>query len=172
MTRNKQGKAWAFLMTALAASPVAAQQDGQPEGSPAAQPPLWLISCSNQADPATLRCEFSQSIVLTQGNQRVATASFVKNAGQPDVDGIFTVPVGVHLPTGLSVSVDGTEVAKAAFLVCDGQGCHAEAEVDQAWLEAMRSGLELTLGVDRADRRSLSFTFQLEGFTATEALLP
>ena len=172
MTIRSLASGWALLCAALASWPVGAQEQAAPAAPPASEAPLWLISCSNQADPSVLTCEFSQSIVLTQGNQRVATASFVKDAGQPEVTGVFTLPVGVHLPAGLTLSVDDAEMAQVPFLYCDAQSCRAEAEVEENWMDALRSGRELTLGVERADRRPVSFAFQLEGFSETEALLP
>lgn len=160
--------ACALLLAASASTSVEAQDEAASDDAA----PLWLVSCTNQAEPATLTCEFSQSIVLTQGNQRVATASFVKDAGQPGMTGLFTVPVGVHLPVGLTVAVDGADMAQAGFLFCDAQGCYAEAEVDQEWLDQMRAGREMTLAVEGADRRPAAFTFQLEDLAAAEALLP
>ena len=172
MTIRNSTSGCALVFAALAAWSVGAQEGPAPTTPSAPEAPLWLISCSNQANPSVLTCEFSQSIVLTQGNQRVATASFVKDAGQPEMTGVFTLPVGVHLPAGLTLSVDDAEMAQVPFRYCDAQSCRAEAEIEEGWMDILRSGSELTLGVERADRQPVNFAFQLEGFSETEALLP
>ena len=99
--------------TALAqnkAAPTKNAPEGVQSTAPAA--PLWLISCSNQMQPEQLQCEFSQSIVVVQGNQRqrVATASFARVAGQPDTNAVFTLPYGVSLPNPVRILVNDKEV--------------------------------------------------------------
>lgn len=159
------------VVAAITCGSAMAQQEpessnGQPEA------PLWLISCSNAMNPQNLTCEFSQSIVLAQDNRRVATVSFARDVGQAEYTGVFTLPVGLFLPAGVTVSVDGQEVARADFETCTIQGCQTTAPVDPAWLDAMRAGEEMSLAVESLDRNPISFAFQLRDFTETEALLP
>lgn len=144
------------------------QQDAAPAG------PLWLMSCSNQTQPEQLLCEFSQSIVLTRGNQsqRVATASFNRVAGQSETNAVFTLPYGVSLPDPVKILVDDEEVGSLTWQSCDTGGCYADAQVDGAWLQAMRDGQELIAALKDRDGRDLSFTFRLVGFTKTEGMLP
>lgn len=145
-------------------------EDASQDAAPAA--PLWLVSCSNQADPDTLTCEFSQSIVLSQGSRRVATASFVKDAGAPEMRAVFTTPVGVHLPAGLTMRVGDAEIGGATYQSCDAQGCYATTAIDAEALDALEAGDTLTAEVARGDRQPLSFAFQLEGFAESRAMLP
>lgn len=135
-------------------------------------PPLWLMSCSNQANPEELLCEFSQSLVVAQGNQRLATASFSRVAGQGATEAIMSVPVGVALAEGVAVKVDTREVARLAYDSCDGQGCHATGPVEDGWLQAMRAGNQLTLTVKGRDGADIDLNFQLSGFSKAEAMLP
>lgn len=164
---------WAVALGTMAVTAGPAQEDASASDAPTPAPgPLWLISCSNVADPEVLTCEFSQSIVLTREGQRLATASFVRDAGQPVTTGVFTVPTGVHLPAGLTVSVDGTDLVSAPFLTCDVLGCQAQAEVGTEVLEDLRGGMTMSVLAQRADRQPLGFDFDLNGFGETEALLP
>jgi len=154
------------ICAGLAGAPLQAQEAGGVE------PPLWLISCSNTLDPGTLTCEFSQSIVLTEENRRLAAAFFVKDVGAPGLTGVFVVPTGLHIPAGVAVSVDGAKVGDAVVDTCTPEECRATASIGDEWLAAMRGGREMTLEVEAADRRPVSFTFQLEDFAVTEALMP
>lgn len=170
-----------LALTMLGGTGALAQDDttaaeAQPEAtSPAApEPPLWLMSCSNQAQPDELLCEFSQSIVLTQGNQsqRVATASFTRAAGSDQTNAAFTLPFGVSLPDAVKVTVDDAEVGTLAWQSCDAGGCYAAGAVDQAWLDAMRAGETLNANLKARDGRDLNFAFQLKGFSKADDMLP
>lgn len=174
MKDRQFSRLWIAVCATLAATPALAQQAPQAAAGQGGVAPLWLISCSNQANPTVLSCEFSQSIVMTQGNQnqRVATVSFVKDVGQPEKTAVLTLPVGIYLPAGVTASVDGRALAKAEFTSCGGQACQATAPVDAEWLDAMRGGDEMILTVESLDRRPVSFSFQLKDFTTTESLLP
>lgn len=176
----------ALALTMLGSSSAAAQDETAPD---AAQPPaestedpaaaapdvpMWLMSCSNQMQPQELLCEFSQSIVLTQGNQsqRVATASFTRVAGQAGTNADFTLPFGVSLPDGVSVLVDGNQVGTLDWQSCDAGGCYASGPVDDGWLQAMRAGEQMTAALKGRDGRDLNFSFQLTGFSKAEEMLP
>lgn len=154
---------------AAAAAP--ATSETAAEAAPPA-PPLWLMSCSNQANPDELLCEFSQSLIVSQGNQRLATASFNRVAGSAETGAVMTVPVGVALADGVTVAVDDAPVAKMGYDSCDGQGCYASGPVDDGWLSAMRAGNQLTATVKGRDGRDIALTFQLTGFSKAEGMLP
>lgn len=169
--------ALAMAAALLTGAEAVAQDEGAAqaaaEAAPAeAQGPLWLMSCSNQANPDELPCEFSQSLVVAQGNQRLATASFSRSAGKPATRATMTVPVGVALSEGVSVAVDDKPVATLPYDSCDGQGCYASAAVDEGWLAAMRAGKVLTATVRGRDGGDIALGFQLQGFSKAEAMLP
>ena len=170
------------LSAALGGGTALAQENAAPEKSAREAPqkaaapaaPLWLVSCSNQMQPDQLQCEFSQSIVVVKGNQsqRVATASFSRVAGHPKTTALFTLPHGVSLANPVRILVNDKEVGALAWQTCDNGGCYAGASVDATWLQAMRAGNTLVAALKARDGGDLTFSFQLSGFTKTEALLP
>lgn len=147
---------------ALAQDEVAAPTDG----------PLWLVSCSSQANPDQLSCDVSQSLVVPQGNQRLATASFGRIAGQDQNRAYLTVPYGVALAEAVAVAVDDVAQASLPYDSCDAQGCHASGAVDEGWMAAMRQGERLTLTVRDLDGRDVALTFRLQGFARAQDLMP
>ncbi|MCR9088902.1 MAG: invasion associated locus B family protein [Rhodobacteraceae bacterium] len=168
-----------LLAQAATASDEAAPAESAPADAGAADQaaaapsaPLWLVSCSSQIDPERLFCEFSQSIVTTEGNQRVATASFTRMAGETETNAAFVLPTGVLLPAGVSVSVDDANVGELIYQSCDAQGCYASGSVDDAWLEAMRSGTTLLLDLKTRDGQDVRLGFPLDQFSKAEAMLP
>ncbi|MBO9453894.1 invasion associated locus B family protein [Paracoccus sp. R12_1] len=171
----------AVALTLLTGTDATAQGEA-PQAQPAEQQapaaetppdaPLWLISCSNQANPDQLLCEFSQSLIVSEGNQRLATASFTRVAGQDATEAVLTVPFGVSLSEGVSVSVDDNDVGTLQYDSCDGQGCYASGPVDDAWLQTMRAGDQLTASVRGRDGRDIALSFQLRGFSKADDMLP
>lgn len=135
-------------------------------------PPPWLAACSNQAAATQLMCEVSQSIVLTEGNQRLASVAFRKAAGDETVGYLFTLPVGLLLPAGLGLSVDDNAIAALSFQSCDAQGCYASGEAPGAWIEAMSNGTQMALTIQRTDTEEVTLGFDLNGFGAVFGLLP
>lgn len=137
-----------------------------------AQAPLWLVSCNNQNDPARLMCEVAQSIVTSEGEQRLATAAFVKPAGDAELTAVFTLPVGLYLPAGLKLSVDGTELDALTFQSCDGQGCYATGTAGENWPQIMSEGTELNITIQSQDRQTIDFRFPLDGFAESIDVMP
>ncbi|AMY68931.1 invasion associated locus B family protein [Frigidibacter albus] len=159
----------AILLLACSTAAHAQEATDQP------QPPLWIIACSNENNPEELLCEFSQSIVMTAQNgqsQRVATLSFARMAGQADTQAFLALPLEVALTDQVQISVDGSERATLAWQSCDNSSCYATADVDEAWLAAMRKGAEMTAQFKARDQREVNFGFQLRDFLRTEQMLP
>ena len=166
-------------MTAIAASgalALATAIPGVAQEVPAPPaPPMWLISCSNQANFDELLCEFSQSIVLTNQagqSQRVATASFTRVMGASGMNAVFSLPYEVSLQDAVRLSVDETELGTLAWQSCDAGGCYATGPVADTWLEAMRAGNQLAAMLTARDGREITFTFALDGFTRAADMLP
>ena len=137
-----------------------------------AQSPLWLVSCNNQNDPERLMCEVAQSIVVSEGNQRVATAAFVKSAGEEELTAVFTLPVGLYLPAGLKLAVDETALGDMTFQSCDAQGCYATGTADDTWMQALSDGSELKITIESQDRQPIDFTFPLADFGQSLGVMP
>ena len=162
----------AVALTVIGGAGINAQQADTATSASPDQGPLWLISCSNQADPAQLLCESSQSLIVAQGSQRLATASFQRVAGQDRTQAVLTVPFGVSLAQGVTIAVDDATVGTLTYDSCDGQGCYATGDVDAEWLQRMRDGTAMSASVTDREGRQISLSFQLTGFTASEALMP
>lgn len=159
----------AILLLACSTAAPAQEEAEQP------QAPLWMIACSNESKPEELLCEVSQSIVMTAQNgqsQRVATLSFARAAGQTDTRAFLALPLEVSLTEQVQISVDGNASATLAWQSCDSASCYAIADVDAAWMAAMREGTELTAQFKARDQREVNFGFQLRDFPRTEQMLP
>ncbi len=132
----------------------------------------WLLSCSNQMDVAVLQCETSQSIVTGPQNQRLATVSLLRSVGNDAASGVFTLPIGLNLPEGLTLAVDETELMNIPFQSCDAQGCYAITPLEAGQITAMKDGAELVLTVESQAKESIRISFELRGFSDSWSLVP
>ncbi len=83
---------------------------------------------------------------------------------QPKPSILAMLPLGSLLPAGALVKVDDKEPIKLAYNTCDQAGCYAEAEVEPALVEQMKTGKQVAyLGIDVTGRQ-LAIPLPLEGF--------
>ncbi len=85
-------------------------------------------------------------------------------AGQPKPQMLAMLPLGSALPPGALVKVDDKEPIKLAYTTCDQAGCYAEANIEPAVVDQMKTGKQIAyLGID-VTGRALSIPLPLEGF--------
>lgn len=85
-------------------------------------------------------------------------------AGQDKPQLLAMLPLGSALPPGALVKVDDKEPVKLAYTTCDQAGCYAEASIEPALVDQMKTGKQIAyLGID-VTGRALSIPLPLEGF--------
>lgn len=85
-------------------------------------------------------------------------------AGQEKPQLLAMLPLGSALPPGALVKVDDKEPVKLQYTTCDQAGCYAEANVEPAFVEQLKTGKQIAyLGID-VTGRALSIPLPLEGF--------
>jgi invasion protein IalB len=111
------------------------------------------------------------NVCLTQVDVRDnATAILIGKIAVRQVQGqdkpqmLAMLPLGSALPPGALVKVDDKEPIKLAYTTCDQAGCYAEANVEPAVIDQMKTGKQVAyLGID-VTGRALSIPLPLEGF--------
>ena len=76
------------------------------------------------------------------------------------------VPIGVYLPTGVALEIDGAAVGRAPFVRCRPQICEAFAEVSPESLAKMKKGTAANFIVYEAPGLGIPMKISLEGFSA------
>lgn len=114
------------------------------------------------------QCGMMQS-VRSEERQNVGLTLVLVNTQQADREVTMMrilVPVGVFLPTGIALEVDGTAIGRVPFTRCLPQVCMAFAEATPETLEKMRKGTAANFIIYEAPGRGLSLEVSLNGFTA------
>jgi invasion protein IalB len=190
MTFAKLVKAATFGVAAgialtLGATAGMAQGKDKPAPAAGAQAPvdIWYKLCidvptpeptkpGEQPKPQKPEEMKKTNVCLTQVDVRDnATAILVGKlavrqvAGQPKPQLLVMLPPsGMNLPAGALVKLDDKEPVKLAYTTCDQAGCYAEAAIEPAMIDQMKTGKQIAyLGMD-VNGRALSIPLPLEGF--------
>ena len=76
------------------------------------------------------------------------------------------VPIGVYLPLGIALEIDGAPVGRVPFIRCLPQICTAFAETTAETLGKMRKGANANFIIYEAPGVGLTLPISLQGFTA------
>jgi invasion protein IalB len=75
-------------------------------------------------------------------------------------------PIGVYLPTGVALEIDGDAVGRVPFTRCMPQACIAVAEASPPTLEKMKAGGVANFIIYEAPGAGMAMELSLKGFTA------
>ena len=154
-----------------------AQARPQPKVDVIAENGKWKVQCETPPAPegqkATRQCGMVQSTASEKNPKATLTLVLVKmTAGDKSTINMRVIaPIGVFLPTGVALEVDGNAVGRVPFTRCMPQVCMAFAEASPETLEKMKKGGEANFIIYEAPGIGMPMKLSLEGFSASLAAL-
>ena len=159
------------------------QQQAQPGQLPApkidmiAENGQWKVQCeaipAMEGQPASRQCGMIQ-ITKNEKNPK-ATLTLVivstKQNGKTLYNMRVLAPIGVFLPTGVALEVDGNAVGRVPFTRCMPQICMAFAEASVDTLGKLKKGKQANFIIYEAPGIGMPMKLSLEGFSASLAAL-
>lgn len=162
-----------------AQQPPAQQQQQQP-----AQPPAGQAQQSGptvvQVKPEPSQTNWTKVCGKDQAaNKEICytTRDFVSDQGQPvlaaaiyDVKGDatkivrFLMPLGLLIQPGIRFGVDNAQPVPGRYAICFPNGCFAEAQVKDDFINAMKKGTTLNISVQNQTAREVTFAVPLADF--------
>ncbi len=128
----------------------------------------WVVRCQGDTEQGGRRCVLTQSVRLkkTEKKQPVLSTT-VGYFGKSRRRGVFfTLPLGLFLPAGVMLEVDGRDdLKRLPYQVCNSQGCRASLALDDRWLAIFERGLKGTLTVRTLRGKDVAIPLSLKGFT-------
>ena len=103
----------------------------------------WVFECRALAADKNV-CALSQTIV-NKGKRRIIKLSLGNNADKKENELLAVVPLGVHLPTGITGTVGQDKPFTLTVQGCSRQGCIATVKVDATLLKALQAGTKLAI---------------------------
>lgn len=164
----------ALLASLMLAAPLAlathaaAQQAGKVKSSHGS----WSIVCDTPAGAPGEQCALMQNVIADDRPEVGLSVVVLKTADQQARILRVLAPLGVLLPSGLGLNVDGKDIGRAYFVRCFSDGCYAEVILDETLLTTLRGGTTATFIVFQTPEEGIGIPVDLAGFTEGYAALP
>ena len=124
----------------------------------------WEVRCQGNTEGPT-PCAMAQLVTQPDSNQPLMQVVLDYPPQIDDPVMSFYVPLGVRLAPGLQLVVDNGEPIQFPYQVCQEQGCRADAPIEPAMLQQLRSGNTATLSMISPRGERMDVDISLIGFT-------
>ena len=160
------GFAFAAALTA-AVQPVAAQT-----GKVRSTHGAWSIICDTPAGATAEQCAMMQNVVAEDRPEMGLSVVVFRTAdNKAEILRVLT-PLGVLLPNGLGLYVDGKDIGRAYFARCFEDGCYAEVILEKQLLDTFKNGTSAVFIVFQAPEEGIGIPVDLNGFAEGFDALP
>jgi len=132
----------------------------------------WQISCDTPPGASFEQCALIQNVTAENQPNVGLSVIVLKTADQQARLLRVLVPLGVLLPNGLGLNVDGQDMGRVAFVRCLPNGCVAEVIMDDALLEVLSGGRTAIFVVFKTPEEGIGIPVSLNGFGPGFAALP
>jgi invasion protein IalB len=158
--------AWiAIALCALLGGPVHAQAVTPPlQGTVKGQHGDWQRVC--KPPPAGAKsevCALVQSVTAEDRDNVGLTIYFQRFASGTRVLRVFA-PLGVLLPPGLGLKIDGKDVGHAPFVRCHSFACYAQVVVEDGLVTQLRTGKTAIFIIFQTEEAGIGIPVSLAGF--------
>ena len=136
----------------------------------AGEPPVrsthgdWQIRCDTPAGAQAEQCVLMQFVTAEDRDNVGLTVIVLKTADKKARIMRVLAPLGVLLPSGLGLSIDGSEQGRAGFVRCLPNGCVAEVILEDTLLNKLKSGTTATFIIFQTPEEGIGIPISLAGF--------
>jgi len=157
LKRHIAGIGLAILTIAAGGSAVLAQ------GVVRAQHGDWQMSCDTPPGASFEQCALIQN-VLAEDQPNVGLSVIILRTADREARLLrILAPLGVLLPNGLGLNVDGQDMGRVAFVRCLPNGCVAEVVLDDTLIETLTSGTSAIFVVFKTPEEGIGIPVSLNG---------
>ena len=132
----------------------------------------WQLSCDTPPGASFEQCAIIQNVTAEDQPNVGLSVIVLKTAdGQARLLRVLA-PLGVLLPNGLGLNIDGTNMGRVAFVRCLPNGCVAEVVMDDALIDKLSNGSTAIFIVFKTPEEGIGIPVSLSGFKEGYAELP
>lgn len=132
----------------------------------------WQMSCDMLPGATDEQCALIQNVTAEDQPNVALSVIVLKTADQQARLLRVLAPLGVLLPNGLGLNIDGDDQGRVAFVRCLPNGCIAEVVMDDELIEKLSSGDTGYFIVFRTPEEGIGIPVSLDGFSEGFAALP
>lgn len=164
-------RAFAALAVIAVSSPALSQAQQQP-GTVKSNHGAWSIVCDQPAGASAEQCALMQNVIAEDRPEVGLSVVILKTADRKAKILRVLAPLGVLLPNGLGLNVDGKDIGRAYFVRCFSDGCYAEVVLEDELMKTFRSGATATFIVFQTPEEGIGIPVDLKGFGEGYDALP
>ncbi|MBZ9733246.1 MULTISPECIES: invasion associated locus B family protein [unclassified Mesorhizobium] len=163
----------ALLGVGVAVGAPASPNDAKPpSGTVKSTHGAWSIICDTPAGATSEQCVMMQNVVAEDRPEMGLSVVVLRTADNKAEILRVLAPLGVLLPNGLGLNVDGKDIGRAYFVRCFQDGCYAEVILEKPLLDTLKSGTSATFIVFQTPEEGIGIPVDLKGFADGFAALP
>ncbi|WP_183918754.1 invasion associated locus B family protein [Rhizobium lentis] len=132
----------------------------------------WSVVCDKPAGASAEQCALMQNVIAEDRPEVGLSVVVLKTADRKSKILRVLAPLGVLLPNGLGLNVDGKDIGRAYFVRCFADGCYAEVVLEDELLKTFRSGAQATFIVFQTPEEGIGIPVDLKGFAEGFDALP
>jgi invasion protein IalB len=144
----------------------------QPSGKVRSTHGAWSIICDTPAGATSEQCVMMQNVVAEDRPEMGLSVVVLRTADNKAEILRVLAPLGVLLPNGLGLNVDGKDIGRAYFVRCFQDGCYAEVILEKPLLDTLKTGTSATFIVFQTPEEGIGIPVELKGFADGFATLP
>ncbi len=123
----------------------------------------WQMSCDTPPGASFEQCAIIQN-VLAEDQPNVGLSVIILRTADREARLLrILAPLGVLLPNGLGLNVDGQDMGRVAFVRCLPNGCVAEVVLDDALIETLSNGTSAIFVVFKTPEEGIGIPVSLKG---------
>jgi invasion protein IalB len=157
----------AAFVALLLSFPASAQQ-----GSVRSTHGLWSIICDTPGGASAEQCALMQNVIAEDRPEIGLSVVVLRTADDKAEILRILAPLGVLLPNGLGLNIDGQDIGRAYFVRCFQDGCYAEVILEKPLIDSLRNGKDATFIVFQTPEEGIGIPVDLEGFSEGFDALP
>ena len=151
---------------------VPTSQVPQPPGTVRSSHGAWSVVCDKPAGASAEQCALMQNVIAEDRPEIGLSVVVLKTADRKSKILRVLAPLGVLLPNGLGLNIDGKDIGRAYFVRCFADGCYAEVVLEDELLKTLRSGATATFIVFQSPEEGIGILVDLKGFAEGYDALP
>ena len=124
----------------------------------------WTKVCGEDQGAKKTVCYTTRDFLETTNNQPILAAAVYDVQNDPKKFVRMLLPLTFMLQPGVRFSVDGGQPVAGRFQICFPNGCFAEAEVNEAFINQLKKGTNFKIDVQNQIGGEVAFIMPLTGF--------
>ena len=132
----------------------------------------WQMSCDTPPGASFEQCAIIQNVSAEDQPNVGLSVIVLKTADRQARLLRVLAPLGVLLPNGLGLNIDGKDIGRVAFVRCLPNGCVAEVVLDDDLLKTLSDGTSAIFVVFKTPEEGIGIPVSLNGFGEGFAKLP